>query len=318
MISFWMIVAAIAPVFLVIAAGWAARHAGWLTPEADGSLLRLVMNLLYPALILHYTLGNDALNQADNLVLPPLVGFFTVVLGFGLVWVLSPYFRIKQPVERRTFAFTTGLYNYGYIPIPLVELLFRDRDTAGVLLVHNVGVEVAFWTVGILLVSGSWNRESLKKLINPTVIALIIGVTLNLTHLGKEVPMALRNGIAMISACAIPIGLMLTGATLCELTKDSSFKRDLRLPLTAILLRIGILPVLFLLLAKFLPCSEELRRVIVIQAAMPAAMLPVVVARHYGGDASCAVKVVMATTLVSLITIPLWLSLGLRLIFPGS
>jgi len=70
-------------------------------------------------------------------------------------------------------------------------------------------------------------------------------------------------------------------------------------------LRLGILPVLFLLLAKYLPCSLELKRVITIQAAMAAAVFPIVMAKHYGGDPATALRVVLGTSLVGLVTIPL-------------
>ena len=65
----------IAPVFALIATGSVARFAGWLTPEADVGLLKIVLNVLYPALILKNVLGNPALSDSRNVFLPPLVGF---------------------------------------------------------------------------------------------------------------------------------------------------------------------------------------------------------------------------------------------------
>ena len=78
----------------------------------------------------------------------------------------------------------------------------------------------------------------------------------------------------------------------------------------ASLVRLGIMPVLFLLLAKFLPCSLELKRVIVLQGAMSSAVLPIVLTKHYGGDARTALQVALGTSLVGLVTIPLWIRLG--------
>jgi predicted permease len=72
------------------------------------------------------------------------------------------------------------------------------------------------------------------------------------------------------------------------------------------------LPVLFLVLARYLPCSLELKRVITIQAAMPAAVFPIIIAKHYGGDPATALRVVLGTSLVGFITIPLWLKFGLK------
>jgi hypothetical protein len=54
--------------------------------------------------------------------------------------------------------------------------------------------------------------------------------------------------------------------------------------------------------------------VIVLEAAMPAAVFPIVMARHYGGDAATALRVVFSTSLVSLLTIPLWIRFGLKFV----
>jgi predicted permease len=67
-------------------------------------------------------------------------------------------------------------------------------------------------------------------------------------------------------------------------------------------------------LAKFLPCSIELKRVILLQGAMPSAVLPIVLAKHYGGDPRTALQVVIGTSLAGLVTIPLWIDFGGRVI----
>ena len=46
---------------------------------------------------------------------------------------------------------------------------------------------------------------------------------------------------------------------------------------------------------------------------MPAAVFPIVLARHYAGDPATAVRVVIGTSLLGFLTMPLWLRLGLRL-----
>jgi hypothetical protein len=70
--------------------------------------------------------------------------------------------------------------------------------------------------------------------------------------------------------------------------------------------------VLFLLLARYLPASVELKRVIVLEAAMPAAVFPIVMSRHYGGDPLTALRVVIGTSLVGMVTIPLWIRFGMK------
>jgi predicted permease len=45
---------------------------------------------------------------------------------------------------------------------------------------------------------------------------------------------------------------------------------------------------------------------------MPAAVFPIIMARHYGGDPPTALRVVMSTSAASILTIPLWLRFGIK------
>ena len=74
-------------------------------------------------------------------------------LGLGLGFVLKKYAALKNEKDTRSFLLTNAINNYGYLPIPLILALY-DRETLGVLFMHNIGVEVAIWSVGILIISG--------------------------------------------------------------------------------------------------------------------------------------------------------------------
>ena len=300
----------ILPVFVLIGLGAVMRRVRWLTAEADASLLKLVVNFLYPCLIFENVLGNAALRQPGNLLLAPLVGFATIALGIYTAYYAGRAIGLTQGEGLRTFAFSTGIYNYGYIPLPLMVALFGG-ESVGVLLVHNVGSEAAIWTVGILMLAGLSLRDGWRKLVNAPVFALIAAVAGNTLDLGRFMPAVATNVIHLSAACAIPLGLLLIGATLMEFFGRPRELFDTRVTLASSIMRLGVLPVLFLLLAKFLPCSDDLKRVIIVQAAMPAGILPLVIAKHYGGRSLTAVQVVIGTTVLGVFLIPLWVRLGL-------
>lgn len=316
MLSYWQLLLLILPVFALIGIGAVMRRVRWLNAEADASLLKLVVNFLYPCLILDSVMGNAALRQPGNLVFAPLVGFLTIASGIGLAYYTGRALGLTQGQGLRTFAFTTGINNYGYIPILLMTVLF-GRDSLGVLLVHNVGCEAAIWTIGILVLAGLSLREGWRKLANPPVFALVAAVAINTLDLGRFMPAAALTVIHLSGECAVPLGLLLIGATLMEYLSRPRELFDRRVTPASSLLRLGVLPVAFLVLARYLPCTDDLKRVIIVQAAMPAGILPIVIARHYGGRPLTAVQVVVGTTVLGLFLIPLWLSLGLGWIFPS-
>lgn len=311
MSEFQTVLSAVLPVFGIIGVGLLIRKLNWLTEEADQSLLRVNINLLLPCLILDSTLGNPALAHWQNLLFGPLVGFGTVALGMALAAVARPLHGLRDPRAARTFAVSVGIYNYGYVPIPLALLLF-DKQTVGVLMVLMVGVETALWTLGVMGLTGHRPGKDWRKIVNAPLIAIALALTLNTLGWNAALPQALLTGIHWLGQCAIPMALILIGAVVADHVHEFHSQSGWRVLGTAVLLRMGLLPLAFLLLARYLPASTELKRVIVIEAAMPAAVFPIVMARHYGGDAATALRVVFSTSLVSLITIPLWIRFGLK------
>jgi hypothetical protein len=305
---------AVIPVFALIAVGLIIRRLNWLTEEADNSLLRVNINLLFPCLILDKVMGNPALSNVSNLVLAPAVGFFTVALGFLVSRLLSGLHGLKEAPAVRTFNVATGLYNYGYIPLPLAVTLFSGSETAGVLFVHNVGVELAIWTIGVMIFSGAGIGSDWKKFINAPLVSIVLALLLNAVDARPHIPVPVMGALGWLGDCAIPLALILVGAVVSDYLADFHADWGLRVIATGAFIRLLVLPALFLLIAKYLPASLELKRVIVLEAAMPSAMFPIVMSRHYGGDPPTAVRVVVATSALGLITIPLWIRFGLKFV----
>jgi predicted permease len=310
------VLTAVLPVFAIMGFGLWLRRRGWLSADADASLMRVTINLLLPSLIFDSVLGNAALRRPENLLLPPLVGFGMVAVGVGVAWLFAGAAGLQTKPEQRTFAFLTGLQNYAYLTIPLCFTLF-DSGTTGVLFVHNVGTETAMWTLGVALLAGRGPAGGWKKIINAPLAALLLALALNFLGIifTPPAPVALAGKIILtviqwFGQSAIPLALLLIGAIVADHLDEARGGRAVRVVTVAALVRLGVMPILFLLLAKFLPCSIELKRVLILQGAMPAAVLPIVLAKHYGGDARTAVQVALGTSLLGLVTIPLWIRLG--------
>lgn len=318
----WRIVpSAVLAIFAVVAIGGLSRRLNWLTEAADRSLLKLVVNVLLPAFIFDRILGNAILRQPSNILLPPLVGFFTVVAGFAIGWLVARSLRrhagLDDPVQQRTFALCVGLYNYGYVPLPLAELLF-GQNTVAVLFVHNLGVEVCLWTVAMVLIGGHLGGQWYKRLLNGPSIAIVAALALNYfnlpSYLNPSVNSTLHQALKMLGDATIPLAVLLIGATIADDLHQARFAQGGRVIALASFLRLGLLPVGFIALAYFLPASRELKNVIILQAAMPSAVFTILLARHFGGHPATAIRIVVATSILSLLTIPLWLSAGLWLL----
>ncbi len=304
------VLAAVLPVFCLAAIGAGLRKVEWLTEEADASLMRVVVNVLTPALILDKVLGNTALRRPENLFLPPILGFVGVLLGVWIAWLVRRHAAPGADVIQRTFASATGIQNYGYVPLPLILELFPG-DTAGVLFVHNLGVDVALWTVCLIALGHGGAREW-RKLLNPPLLSIVAALGLNALGANDWLPVFGRRTAHMLGECCFPLALILIGATMADSLRELRQGLGVRLSVWTCALRLALIPALLLLIAHFVPASRELKQVLVVEAAMPAAVFPIMLARHYGGDPATAIRIVLATSMVGFITIPFWLRIGLQ------
>lgn len=310
MTSYAQLFATVLPVFLVVALGVWLRRAEWVKAEAEESLFNLVIKIATPCLIFDSVVGNAALREPANLLLAPLAGFTLTLAGMGIAFLAARAIGLHVGTGLRTFALTAGLANYGYLPLPIVDAMWGS-EARGLLLTHNMGVEAALWTGGVLVVSGASLRHGWRRLLNVPLFALLAALGVNLSGIGPHLPAALMGAVHWVGLMLIPLGLIMTGVSIEPHLREWGKLVVPRLSVGAALVRLLILPVLFLGVAKFGPFSPELKRILVIQAAMPSAVIPIILARVYGGQPLVAVQIVLVTTALGLFTIPFWIQRGL-------
>lgn len=297
-------------VFSVVAIGWFCRFFKVIDDGSERSLMTLVINVLYPCFILSKILGNEALQKTTVVTAAMAVGLVLIVLAFGVCYYAGRLIGLKTSTGINTFCVAAALQNYGYLPIPLVQRIFpgeQGDQILGVLFVHNLGLEIALWTLGIVLISGSVSG-AWRRIFNGPSIALAVGLFLNFTQLHSQIPSVVTDVIGMLGPCAVPTGLILVGATLANVVQRSPWKSNFRVMSASMVLRFLVLPLLYGGTAMLIWFSDELRIVLLIQASMPCAIFPVVLARHYKGHPSVAAQVAIVTSAACLVLTPLLLT----------
>jgi predicted permease len=298
------ILTATLPVFACVGLGAWLRWKDKLVPAADTSILFIAIYIAYPAYILRKILGDAALRDPANIWLPVACGAGFMLLAMGMARVMAPWFGLRTKPERGTFAVACSIQNYGYIPIPILTALFPDQAWAGILFMYTLGLELVLWTVGVVALGGR-GQARIRQLFNPVVLSILLGLALNFLQWDTAVPEWMGKWLEMIGVCSFPLGLIMFGTSLADLVRKPAWHHHWQTPLGAILLRLALLPATMLVLTHWIQPNQHLRHIIAVQAAMPAAMLPVIMAKRYGGDEPTATRVVLFTTIFSLLTIPL-------------
>ena len=308
MISPGDVIASVLPVYLLIVAGAVLRWTRIVRKEHDEGIMRAVYTVMLPCYMLDKILGSDILRSSSVVFSAMGLGFGLILAGISVGLLVGKIMGLEKGTGMRTFALAAGTQNFGFTAAPVVEILWSTSALA-MLFVHNIGVELAMWSVGVMIMSGERGIRW-QKLVNGPVVAVVIGLALVSLGWDDAITGAPRKAMSMIGVGAFPLGIVITGCTIMDLVATE--KPNLRIVLGASVVRLALAPMLFLSAAKFLPIATELKQVIVVQAAMPAAMTPIILARLYGGRPAIAVQIVVITTALSLFSLPWIITLGCR------
>lgn len=311
MLDFASILTVVLPVYLTMATGAAARKLRILPQEADAGLMRLAITILTPCLILERVVGNEAVMKPGPVIVAASLGFGLVVLGLAISYFVAPLIGLKLHEGRRTFAVSCGLQNYGFVAIPIVTALFPEKGTLGVMFTFTLGVELACWTACVGLLTGL-DKAPWKLALNPPVITILLALLLNFSGLHGYIPEVVHLTLGMMGACAVPLAVMIIGASIADIWGQERMRWSIAV--LAPVLRLAIIPLAFLAAAMYLPLELQLKRILIVQGAMPSAVFSIMIARHYGGHAPTAVQCVLATTIVSLATAPILIAWALKML----
>lgn len=305
------------PVFIFFAIGFWLRKKGSIEPQHDAVITQLAMDVGYPCLVFHCIM-KYMVTEADERISG--IGFSLQAIGCGfaemLVGVLAAMMvawalRLRIGHGWRTFTLTAGIQNYTFFVVPIVQMLFSSAGdpTMGVLFIHNMGCEIFVWSVGVILMCGGAKNLQLATFLRGPLLAVCVSLLLAWTGLGSYVAQPpVMKAAEMIGAVATPVVLILFGCSMYDLSRRFTWQP--RMLSAGLVARLLLAPAFILLLAYLLPVDPLIKRVMVIQSAIPSAVIPVILAKRFGGVPDIGTQVLLATTVCSFLTLPVWLSLG--------
>lgn len=306
-LTFWNLFFALVPLFCITLLGSWFRHQQFMEIGADSTIQWLLLNLFTPCLILDTFLGNPALSNISDIIIAPVLGFCTLVLGLLLGKPVAKAVGIHKVESINSFAVSAAVYNYGYIPIPLI-LIFFNKAVLSMLFLFNIGLETAMWTVGILTITGKKvGTGTLRQIIRPPLVMVVISLIANFFFKESPLPFSAARIVHMLGQATVPVAFLLVGAMIYDDAHHLRSLHPLRPVVAGVLLRLLILPLCFVAIAVFVPIPQELRTVLCVQASMPSGVLPIVLIRHHGGDLQMALRIIVSTSVLCLITMPIWL-----------
>lgn len=277
-------------------------------PENTTTVLsKLETYVLCPALTLstfsrYCTVAS--LSQQYKLV---LYSFLAVAIAITLAYVLSPLFE-KKGYNRNIYKYALAFGNFGFMGNAIVPAILGDEMLYTYMLFTlplNIGVYT--WGITILIPKEAGKQNPLKHLLNPVVLAVVIGAVLGLSGASAYVPDFLSGTFSSLGSCMGPVAMVLTGFVI----GNYSFRTLLsnKKVYIAAVLRLFIFPAMYILLLKVLGADDTALTMCLFGFATPLGLNTVVFPAAYGGDTATGASMAMISHTVCVITIPIMYAL---------
>lgn len=282
--------------FVYIVIGVLLSKTNTLRTEGRSSFIGLLINVTLPCMIL------DAFNQevsVSELIVAGQAMVLSAICALGSCALGKLLWRKETPQRRAVLDFATMFSNAGNAGLPIVSLVFGAKGVFYASF-YLIPVRVLMWTVGVsLFIDGGGTSKLKTLLLNPSLLAVFVGLPLMLTPL--KLPGVLSTAISSVGDMTGPLSMMIIGASLADMRPRDALDRDVFL-ISAV--RLAVVPMLSMALMRLCGVETLLWQVAVTLLAMPAAANTAILAEMYGQDHSFAAKCVFVSTIFSFITVP--------------
>jgi predicted permease len=301
------------PLILVALLGFVCAKSQWLNRTQIDALSKFTFYLSIPA-FLFYQMAQA--NFSEQISPALFAAFYLPVLGcYCIAWLIH-YFLIERKRTSSTagsavFSLGASYSNTVIIGLPILLTLFGEKVLGIIFLIITFHSALLFTLTSAISSfnangSSSFNGKEIFKqnLKNPLVVSISTGLVVNL--LGIELPTIVAESLMLMGKPAITLALFILGASLAYYhVRDKLFSIGI-----ASLIKLVLLPALVLLTSQFLFQLSPLSvTVLVILSACPTGVNAYLIAKTLQQEQQTVAGTVVMTTLLSMITIPLWLFL---------
>lgn len=288
--------------FLIIGVGYYAKKRDIINEEINKGLNKILLELTLPLMIISsfdYTFSSEIMGN--------IIKIFIYSLGIHVFLILIsawPYVKLDKD-KRDILRFITIFSNCGFMGYPVLGSIYGK---IGILYasVFNIPYNFFAWSFGVMLFSREKDSKSLKKvLLNPGILAVFIGVFLFMFSI--KLPKPIYSTFKLVGDMTTPLSMIIIGVMISEIRFKKVFEEASIY--YASFIRLILVPALTFLILSLINADPMLRNIAVAVEAMPAAALSAILAQAHDKKPEFASQAVFITTLLSVVTIPLVLSL---------
>ena len=286
--------------FIFIMSGWLLGKAKIVKSEHTAILSALCVYLFLPANSIKAFSESFSVENIKNYYPLLIISGVTIIILTAASLALSKVIT-KDRYERKVMFYTLIIPNFGYMGYALAEGIYGTSALLDII-IYAIPFSIFCYSVGYCTLTGK--SFSFKKLLNPPLIAILIGIIVGLTNF--EFPGILASFMGKASSCMAPVSMLLAGITISEFA-SKKLVSDKKVYLVC-LLRLLVIPIaVFLVMKPFF--SQSALRSAVLLNAMPCGLNTILFPKLIGEDCELGAKLAFISNIMALVTIPLILSL---------
>lgn len=281
------------PVFLIASLGYFfGRH----KKINLSSVNDFVIYLATPALIIS-SLSRDPI---EIILTGKVFVSVCVIVGVSMVAGLLVVKALKIPIK--VYLPPVLFANTGNMGLPLVLFAFGETGFK-IAILYMVSTTFLHYTLGIYILNYDESPVEIFKL--PLIYSAVAGVLLSVS--GYTMPTSLFRALDLLGEASIPTMIFALGYKLSEVALNNVSRSFL----------IGGMRILFgvslgILSVNLFGIHGVAAKVVILQAAMPPAIFNFVLAEKYKQDSQTVASIILAGTLLSVITTPVIIAFLIR------
>lgn len=310
-------VSSVVEIVLIMALGYILRRNNWFADSFGGNIASLITKIALPASIfmsvMKYLTRDKLLSLGIGIIFPALAVIVSYLLAFAAVKI----FKIRKG-RRGIFINAVANANTIFIGMPLNTALFGNKAMSYFLIYYIVNT-VSTWAFGVFLiqnddptVEGKKKQDKInwQKLLPMPLVGFVFSIIWLL--IGIPVPNFLGQTLTYIGSLVTPLSLIYIGIVLYDAGLNNfHFERDSILALVG---RFIISPLVLIILIKCgmgmgIHLPDLMRQTLVVQSATPMLAVLPILAREAHGDVKYATDVVVMSTVLFVVVVPILMSI---------
>ena len=302
------VLAAVFPVFGLVAAGYLAGRFGLVMQASSHALNQFVYAFALPAMLFVAVYRGTLEDILSGAFLLAVIGatLLTAIVGFALSYFAAG----GSPAESTLRGLNASFANTGYLGIPLVTVAYGERAALPAALA-TVATNIVSFALAIVCIElfvnprrGGARRALLGVARSPLIWPIALAVLL--VALGVKIPLPVERFATLLAAAAGPCALFAIGLFVSQL----SIRTGLATTWQSTLLKLVLHPLLMAILAFWvLPVEAFWAKIAVVCASLPLGATAFVLAQRYGLLEAETSSGAVVSTAASLLTVSLVMAL---------